>query len=1115
MRTISQVTALTWFCLVSVFFCFPAHANCTSTTVAGAVTTTCDTTSPNPYTGTIGSTSAPENNYTLILDSGAQIDRNNGGRGPVYLGNDATITLQSGASITNFQSANTSLDGGPNAITVNNNSLITVEEGASIISRGPNTTPFGETINYFGAGNTLINRGLIQNQSGAAIYFEGLSAGPKNVIDNYGTIETLRNGSVIGSGGIDPGIIIRNQTGGRIVGNLNFGSGSDELTLYTGSTITGSITGGGGTNTLTLAGDGGTSDTFSSNISGFGTLTKTGDSTWTLGTRLSSFSSTTVSQGTLVLGSADRVYSGTLQVDAGGTLRGTANTMPISSASGINTSNVVNNGAVVFDQATNGTYTGQIVGSGSVEKTGTGVLTLSPNNSSGNTYTGGTTITEGTIAIGADNALGDANGALDLNGGTLRFNDSFDLAATRAISTNAPDVTLDTQGFSTTIAQDISGNGGLTKIGTGTLTLEGNNSYRGGTTLSEGTLAIAADSALGNPNGALTLNGGTLRFNDSFDLAATRAISTNALGSTIDTQGFDTTVSQGIAGGGGIDKTGAGTLTLNGANTFVGPLQVQQGVVLLGDADHAAASLAGNASIAAGATLGGYGTVAQSVTNNGTLAVAGALATASASTTGTLTITGDLNNNGLLKLDGARPGNQLVTRNYVGNNGQISLSTALAADNSPTDLLTVRGGTATGTSALTVVNAGGLGAVTQANGIRIVQASDGATTAAAAFRLAGPVVAGPYEYSLYRGGQGDSESWFLRSTIDCSNPSAPRSLCESPSPGIQSPPPPDYRRETSLYSALGSSALLFGRSLMDSLAERTGTPPPDSTSPFQGNGRPWARVLGAVGKREGADNGIYGDSARYSYDITGIQAGIDLLRTESRDGQRNYAGVMGAIGYIKTDVDHYTGQSAGTNRTNAYSLGAYWTHFGPGNWYFDGSLSGNLYRMRANSGRGISELKTKGKGVSTSLEAGYTVQLDEKWRLTPFLQTSYQWIDIDSASDSGGKVRFSDVQSLTAKTGVRLSHTWNGSPNDPNAITASMRLALGHEFLGKTKTEFQANDGYVPFRSDLSGTWGEAKAAIIGNVSKKVSLYATAGYERALNGDGHQWDGKIGVRISW
>ncbi|KDD14367.1 autotransporter outer membrane beta-barrel domain-containing protein, partial [Bordetella bronchiseptica] len=727
----------------------------------------------------------------------------------------------------------------------------------------------------------------------------------------------------------------------------------------------------------------------------------------------------------------------------------------------------------------------------------------------------GTTLSEGTIAMGADSALGNPNGALALNGGTLRFNNSFDLAASRAITTNAPGSTIDTQGFDTTIAQNIGGNGGLTKTGTGTLTLDGNNSYTGGTTLSEGTIAMGTDSALGNPNGALALNGGTLRFNNSFDLAASRAITTNAPGSTIDTQGFDTTIAQNIGGNGGLTKTGTGTLTLNGANTFVGPLQVQQGVALLGDASHATASLVGNANIAAGATLAGYGTAAQSVTNDGTLAVAGALATASANTTGTLTINGNLNNNGLLKLDGNQPGNRLVTGNYVGNNGQISLSTALAADNSPTDVLTVKGGAATGSSAVTVVNAGGLGAVTRANGIRIVQATDGANTAASAFRLAGPVVAGPYEYSLYKGGQGDSESWFLRSTIDCNNPSAPRSLCESPSPGVQAPPVPDYRRETSLYSALGPAALLFGRTLMDSLAERTGTPPPDSTSPFQGNGRPWARALGATGKRNGSDNGIYGESARYSYDITGIQAGIDLLRTESQDGQRNYAGVMGAIGYIKTDVEHYTGQSAGTNRTNAYSLGAYWTHFGPGNWYFDGSLSGNLYHMRANSGRGVSELKTKGKGISTNLEAGYTFKLDENWRLTPFLQTSYQWIDIDSASDSGGKVRFSDVQSLTAKTGAQLSHTWNGSPNDPKAVTASLRLAVGHEFLGKTKTEFQAEDGYVPFRSNLNGSWGEAKAGIAGNISKQVALYATGGYERALNGDGHQWNGKVGVRVGW
>ncbi|MEV0895521.1 phosphatase PAP2 family protein [Actinoplanes sp. NPDC049802] len=74
-------------------------------------------------------------------------------------------------------------------------------------------------------------------------------------------------------------------------------------------------------------------------------------------------------------------------------------------------------------------------------------------------------------------------------------------------------VTLDAAagGFSAadTWRNDIAGRGGLVKLGTGTLTLTGDNAYRGGTTVAEGTLTAASKSALGR--GDVTVSGGTLR----------------------------------------------------------------------------------------------------------------------------------------------------------------------------------------------------------------------------------------------------------------------------------------------------------------------------------------------------------------------------------------------------------------------------------------------------------------------------------------------------------------------------------------------------------------------------------------------------------------------------
>ena len=107
--------------------------------------------------------------------------------------------------------------------------------------------------------------------------------------------------------------------------------------------------------------------------------------------------------------------------------------------------------------------------------------------------------------------------------------------------------------------------------------------------------------------------------------------------------------------------------------------------------------------------------------------------------------------------------------NYVGINGVIGLNTFLGSDPSPSDRLVIDGGNASGFSPLRIANTIGRGALTVANGILVVDAINGATTNPGTFALAGPVVAGPYEYGLFRSSVDASnpEAWYLRSTINC------------------------------------------------------------------------------------------------------------------------------------------------------------------------------------------------------------------------------------------------------------------------------------------------------------------------------------------------------------
>ena len=93
-----------------------------------------------------------------------------------------------------------------------------------------------------------------------------------------------------------------------------------------------------------------------------------------------------------------------------------------------------------------------------------------------------------------------------------------------------------------TYAGTISGSGAVAKDGAGILTLTGANTYSGGTNFNAGTVAVGADNNLGAAAGPLTFNGGTLQFTNSFNLSASRPITLNAPGGTIDTQGFATTI---------------------------------------------------------------------------------------------------------------------------------------------------------------------------------------------------------------------------------------------------------------------------------------------------------------------------------------------------------------------------------------------------------------------------------------------------------------------------------------------------------------------------------------------------------------------------------------------
>jgi uncharacterized protein (TIGR03790 family) len=135
------------------------------------------------------------------------------------------------------------------------------------------------------------------------------------------------------------------------------------------------------------------------------------------------------------------------------------------------------------------TITGGISGPGGLTKTGAGTLTLTGND----TFSGAAVINGGTLQIGnGANSTSLPNTSEVLDAGSLIFN----------------------QANNAVFGAAISGNGTFTKLGTGTLTLTGNNSYSGGTILNSGKLIVASASALPD-GGNLTIGSGTSLFGTS------------------------------------------------------------------------------------------------------------------------------------------------------------------------------------------------------------------------------------------------------------------------------------------------------------------------------------------------------------------------------------------------------------------------------------------------------------------------------------------------------------------------------------------------------------------------------------------------------------------------
>lgn len=884
------------------------------------------------------------------------------------------------------------------------------------------------------------------SQGGAGII------GANIAVINNGTI----TGGIGGTGGLNAGV--QNDA-------VTFQSGINSLTLTTKSVINGVVSANGNDDTLTLQNtlskiDGGQSD--GANISatqykGFEHLVVNGGR-WTVSGSAIVSGETTLNGGALVVTgpAALGVQAITAQ---GGAIEASGDQVLDQSFVLKNNPYGASTSGLVVQGADNLVLSGVLSDVGRLTKNGSGTLTLTADN----TYTGGTVFAGGVVSVDKEVRLG--GGDLTFNGGTLQVTGTGWTSTSRAVSLQAGGGTFDIEDAANNFAvtQGVAGAGGLTKSGSGTLTLSGANSYTGATTVSAGTLVVANDNT----------GGGTTTVDVGAGLQiGTGGVSGSLAGDIVNngtlvvdrSNAFD--LANVISGTGSLTKNGAGTLTLSGVNSYTGGTTVSAGILTL-TGDNTGG---GTTTVDAGAVLqigtgGTSGNLAGDIANNGALVVnrsdalnlANAISGAGSlmkSGAGTLTLSGansytgattvsagtltqgaaggfstassryDVDTDGTLDLGGfdtmlaalynagtinmnvgAAGSTLMVNGDYVGHDGTIVFNTVLGDDNSKTDKLMVGGDTA-GNTNVQVVNRDGLGAQT-VKGIEIITVggqSNGVFSLVSDYRTKDgqkAVVGGAYAYTLHQGpARGANDgNWYLISQLEDIKPDNPATRRVSDTPDAPDTPAPRYSANVPVYEGYVQTMQALNKP--STLQERVGK---RYMTGENGDGRTSGGMVDAHGiwaRIQGAHDRLEPTT------LTGMKQEINTFILQAGvDGQfyedengKLIAGITGQYGTARSNIVARDGD--GRISTNAWSLGATATWIGNDGFYVDTQGQGTWFESDLNSDTADVGLASgrKATGYALSVETGKRIVLNGNWVLTPQAQLIWSSINADDFED--------------------------------------------------------------------------------------------------------------------
>ncbi|HBA6989560.1 TPA: autotransporter adhesin Ag43 [Escherichia coli] len=441
---------------------------------------------------------------------------------------------------------------------------------------------------------------------------------------------------------------------------------------------------------------------------------------------------------------------------------------------------------------------------------------------------------------------------------------------------------------------------------------------------------------------------------------------------------------------------------------------------------------------------------------------------------------------------------KLTTSNLTGQGGTINMRVRLDGSNT-SDQLVINGGQATGKTWLAFTNVGNsnLGVATSGQGIRVVDAQNGATTEEGAFALSRPLQAGAFNYTLNRD---SDEDWYLRSENA-------------------------YRAEVPLYTSMLTQAMDYDRILAGSRSHQTGV-----------NGENNSVRLSIQGGHLGHDNngGIArGATPESSGSYSFVRLEGDLLRTEVA-GMSLTTGVYGAAGHSSVDVKDDDGSRAGTVRDDAGSLGGYLnlTHTSSGLWA-DIVAQGTRHSMKASSDN--NDFRARGWGWLGSLETGLPFSITDNLMLEPQLQYTWQGLSLDDGQDNAGYVKFGHGSAQHVRAGFRLGSHNDMTFGEGTSSRDTLRDSAKHRVSelpvnwwvqpsvirtfssrGDMSMGTAAAGSNMTFSPSRNGTSLDLQAGLEARVRENITLGVQAGYAHSVSGSSAEgYNGQATLNVTF